>query len=168
VRGGVVRWRLLGAVVIGGLVLGCTAGPAAHVSQSPGPTRPAATEPPVSGDPSDCYSGQLLGTPDRPTIERLSTYSPVVLDARFRGYGTPLWDTPDAGRPTREVVDAGDAQILTPVGLDVIDTLKGEAQGAGRVVVWGGEIGCDRFTTDLAVIPGHVVDEDSHRRPPAE
>lgn len=74
----------------------------------------------------------------------------MVLDARFTGYGTPFWDTSDARRPTREVVDAGDAQILTPVALDVIGTLKGEAQGAGRVVVWGGEIGCDRLTTDEA------------------
>jgi hypothetical protein len=147
-RSGVVRWRLLGLVVVCGLVLGCTRGPAANDSQSPEPTRPTATEPGVSENPSDCYNLQLLGTPDQPTIERLSKRSPVVLDATFKGYGTPFWDTSDARRPTPEDVNSGAAQILTPVELDVTDALKGEAQGAGRVVVWGGEIGCDRFTTD--------------------
>lgn len=72
----------------------------------------------------------------------------MVVDATFKGYGTPFWDTSDARRPPEEAVNLGEAQILTPVELDVTDALKGAGQEAGRVVVWGGEIGCDRFFTD--------------------
>lgn len=140
-------WRLVGLIVVGVLVLGCSRGPGA-AGQSPEPTGTEATNPPASEAPADCYDLQLLGTPDQPTIERLSKRSPVVLVATFKGFGTPFWDTSDARRPPAAAVNSGEAQILTPVELDVTEALKGKADDAGRVVIWGGEIGCDRFTTD--------------------
>jgi hypothetical protein len=89
----------------------------------------------------------MTGTPITPSIEQLSKVAPAVFVATFNGYGEAFWDTTDGKAATQDVVQRGDAQILTPLTLDVNGEVKGKREVADHAVVFGGTIGCDVFTS---------------------
>lgn len=96
----------------------------------------------------DCFDAHRFVTPVEPTIENLSASSPSVVVGTFRGYGPSFWDTPDGSRPQRADVDSGASEILTPVAIDVSEVAKGDGDAADEAVVWGGTVGCDRFSSE--------------------
>ncbi len=84
------------------------------------------------------------GTDDREPFSQLAQRRVGT----FRGYGPSFWDTPDGSRPQRADVDSGASEILTPVAIDVSEVAKGDGDAADEAVVWGGTVGCDRFSSE--------------------
>lgn len=125
-------------------------------------------EPPVGSDlPPDPTPGATLSDdecfvlhgirePIPQTIDNMTALATVILVGTFEGYGKPMWNTPDAARPTYEEFTNTSARIVRPVMLDVETALRGLKDAAEGARVTGGEIGCDSVTyePDLSLVAG--------------
>jgi hypothetical protein len=143
------RATIVAAGSLAVLLSACVAAsdPSASTAPAPVGAKPVPSIPGESQVPHDCQTWNLQGTPVTPSIESLARVAPVVVIATLDGYGKPFWDTPDGKAATQEVVQHGDAEILTPVILDVSGAVKGKTEVADHAVVFGGTIGCDVFTS---------------------
>lgn len=128
---------------------GAGAGFTATVGSAAPSVSSAATGQPQETD-QGCFNVDRTTDPPLPTISNMSKQVQVVLVGTFVGFGTAFWDTPDGKRPADEAVFHGDAQLLTPVELQVSLAARGLASDGGAAVVWGGKLGCDEFRTSNA------------------
>ena len=100
--------------------------------------------PPVTG--IDVSSGGYLVTLDADESARRAD---VIAEVTVLKPGAPFWNTADKARPAGNASEvlATASRIFTPVQLQVVNTLKGNAQPGQVLTVnrYGGRVGEDRF-----------------------
>lgn len=138
------------------LVAGC-----ARLGAPAATTAPPVTEPTDTADtaqPSDrpnsdedCLDVTIHVSRIDPTMQAVALTYPVIVVGTFERYDVARWSTSDGERPAT-LAEGNDPHIYRPAVLNVERDLRGTASQAATITaaVDGGEVGCDRFSYDIA------------------
>jgi hypothetical protein len=146
---GLIR-RFVTLMLLGSVFAACTSATGAPKSQPPAETAGSTSE--VTAE-ADCYAiDENVDTPPL-TVATLSRVTTAVVIAEVKAIEGGVWNTENGAKPDKARGPRFNPGIVTPINLQVLESVQGElGPGAVRVVNPGGTAGCVEHSVDNAAV----------------